>query len=65
MRQDRLSGRMLKLDWLIDKDSSALAWFDLEIRRFEGLKKNQAVIVENPPQTHYDRHYQEVHPCLQ
>jgi hypothetical protein len=32
--------------------------------RIEGLKKNEAVIVENPPQTHYDRHYQEVHPCL-
>jgi hypothetical protein len=39
---------------------------DLKISemRIEGLKKNQAVIVKNPPQTHYDRHYQEVHPCL-
>jgi len=23
-----------------------------------------AAIVENPPRTHYNRHYQEVHPCL-
>jgi hypothetical protein len=41
------------------------AWFDLEIRWFLRLEKNQAVIVENPPQTHYDRQYQEVHPCLE
>gem|GEM_PF-3862427 len=32
--------------------------------RIDGLKKNQAVIVETPPQTHYARHYQEVHPCM-